>query len=63
MVLLELVGERRASCAMADSSVGSSTLTTWKRRVRAASFSKYFLYSAQVVARDRCAARRGPGPA
>ncbi len=34
----------------AASSVGSSTLTTWKRRARAASFSKYFLYSAQVVA-------------
>jgi hypothetical protein len=35
---------------MADSSSGSSTLTTWKRRVRAGSFSKYFLYSDQVVA-------------
>ena len=34
----------------ATSSVGSSTLTTWNRRARAASFSKYFLYSAQVVA-------------
>ena len=29
---------------------GSSTLTTWKRRVSAGSFSMYFLYSAQVVA-------------
>jgi hypothetical protein len=35
---------------IAISSLGSSTLTTWKRRARAASFSKYFLYSAQVVA-------------
>ena len=35
---------------IAISSVGSSTLTTWKRRARAASFSKYFLYSAHVVA-------------
>jgi len=32
------------------SSSGSSILTTWKRRARAASFSKYFLYSDQVVA-------------
>ena len=36
--------------AIAIGSVGSSTFTTWKRRVSAASFSKYFLYSAQVVA-------------
>ena len=35
---------------MALGSSGSSTLTTWKRRARAASFSKYFLYSDQVVA-------------
>ena len=34
----------------ATSSVGSSTLTTWNRRASAGSFSKYFLYSAQVVA-------------
>ena len=34
----------------AFSSLGSSTLTTWKRRASAASRSKYFLYSAQVVA-------------
>ena len=31
-------------------SSGSSTLTTWKRRASAGSFSKYFLYSDQVVA-------------
>ena len=37
---------------MAFSSLGSSTCTTWKRRVSAGSFSMYFLYSAQVVARD-----------
>ena len=36
--------------AVAIFSLGSSTFTGWKRRVRAASFSKYFLYSAQVVA-------------
>ena len=36
--------------AIAIGSAGSSTFTTWKRRVSAASFSKYFLYSAQVVA-------------
>ena len=35
---------------MAFSSLGSSIFTTWKRRVKAGSFSKYFLYSAQVVA-------------
>ena len=29
---------------------GSPSLTGWKRRARAASFSKYFLYSLQVVA-------------
>ncbi len=34
----------------ACASAGSSTLTTWNRRASAASFSKYFLYSAQVVA-------------
>src|SRR3982750_2704277 len=32
------------------SSSGSSSLTSWKRRARAASFSKYFLYSLHVVA-------------
>jgi hypothetical protein len=35
---------------MARSSSGSSTCTTWKRRVSAGSFSMCFLYSAQVVA-------------
>ena len=39
---------RSIDTALASS--GSSTLTTWKRRVRAGSFSKYFLYSLQVVA-------------
>jgi hypothetical protein len=38
------------SMRVAFSSEGSSTATGWKRRARAASFSKYFLYSAQVVA-------------
>src|SRR5215470_16782608 len=32
------------------SSSGSSTFTTWNLRASAASFSKYFLYSDQVVA-------------
>ena len=35
---------------MASSSPGSSSLTGWNRRDSAASVSKYFLYSAQVVA-------------
>ncbi len=35
---------------IAFASSGSSTCTTWKRRVSAGSFSMYFLYSAQVVA-------------
>ncbi|MDT4814498.1 hypothetical protein FQZ97_475030 [compost metagenome] len=38
------------SMLAASSSLGSSTFTTWKRRASAASFSKYFLYSLQVVA-------------
>ena len=45
--------KRRASpriIKVAISMDGSSTFTGWKRRSRAASFSKYFLYSAQVVA-------------
>ena len=33
-----------------SSSVGSSTMTGWKRRSRALSFSIYFLYSSSVVA-------------
>src|SRR4030043_129141 len=32
------------------STEGSSNFTSWNRRARAASFSKYFLYSDQVVA-------------
>ena len=44
------VATRPRIISMAVGFVGSSTLTTWKRRARAASFSKYFLYSAQVVA-------------
>ncbi len=35
---------------MADSSSGSSTITVWKRRSSALSFSKYFWYSLSVVA-------------
>ena len=37
------------------SSEGSSTFTSWKRRASAGSFSKYFLYSDQVVGGDWCA--------
>ena len=44
------VATRPRIIAIANASLGSSTFTVWKRRVRAASFSKYFLYSAQVVA-------------
>ena len=43
-------GTRPRIIATAISCSGSSTFTVWKRRVRAASRSKYFLYSAQVVA-------------
>ena len=43
-------GTRPRIISRHTSSVGSSTLTTWKRRASAASFSKYFLYSDQVVA-------------
>ena len=43
-------GTMPRSIAAASGSLGSSTLTTWKRRASAASFSKYFLYSPQVVA-------------
>ena len=35
---------------MASADDGSLTCTNWKRRANAASFSKYFLYSLQVVA-------------
>ena len=49
-MMLSSVPPARASCRWPADSSGSSTLTTWKRRARAASFSKYFLYSAQVVA-------------
>ncbi len=35
---------------VASAALGSLTFTNWKRRDRAASFSKYFLYSLQVVA-------------
>ena len=38
------------SIKIAFSSLGSSTLTTWNRRVKAGSFSICFLYSAHVVA-------------
>ena len=43
-------------------SLGSSTFTSWKRRARAGSFSKYFLYSDHVVAaRVRSSPRASAG--
>ena len=39
-------------------SVGSSTLTGWKRRSRAASFSTYLRYSSVVVAPIVCSSPR-----
>ena len=39
---------------MVSSTVGSSTMTGWKRLSRAASFSMYFLYSSRVVAPMQC---------
>jgi hypothetical protein len=41
-----------------SSTVGSPTLTSWKRRSSAASFSMYFVYSSSVVAPT---ARSSPG--
>ena len=41
-----------------SSSVGSSTMTGWKRRSRALSFSIYFLYSSSVVAPMQCSSPR-----
>jgi len=43
------------------SSLGSCTCTTWKRRVSAGSFSKYFLYSPRSWRRScaGCARERG----
>ena len=35
---------------MVSSTVGSLTMTVWKRRSRAASFSMYLRYSSSVVA-------------
>ncbi len=47
---------------MADISSGSSTITFWKRRSRALSFSKYFWYSSNVVAPiDRSSPRARAG--
>ena len=39
---------------MVSSTVGSSTITGWKRRSRAASFSIYWRYSSRVVAPIQC---------
>ena len=39
---------------MASSTEGSSTITGWKRRSRAGSFSIYFRYSSRVVAPIQC---------
>ena len=43
---------------MVSSTVGSSTMTGWKRRSRAASFSIYFRYSSRVVAPMQCSSPR-----
>ena len=39
---------------MVDSTLGSSTMTFWKRRSSAASFSMYLRYSSSVVAPMQC---------
>ena len=41
-----------------SSTVGSSTITGWKRRSRAGSFSMYFRYSSRVVAPIQCSSPR-----
>ena len=41
-----------------SSIVGSSTMTRWKRRSRAASFSMYWRYSLRVVAPMQCSSPR-----
>ena len=41
-----------------SSTVGSSTITGWKRRSKAASFSIYCLYSSKVVAPIQCSSPR-----
>ena len=43
---------------MVSSPVGSSTMTGWKRRSRAASFSIYWRYSLRVVAPMQCSSPR-----
>jgi hypothetical protein len=45
---------------MALSVSGSSTMTSWKRRSSALSFSKYFWYSSKVVAKTKIAVRHVP---
>ena len=43
---------------MVSSTVGSPTMTGWKRRSSAASFSMYFRYSSSVVAPTVCSSPR-----
>ena len=43
---------------MVSSTVGSLTMTGWKRRSRAASFSIYWRYSSSVVAPMQCSSPR-----
>ncbi len=43
---------------MVSSTVGSLTMTVWKRRARAASFSTYLRYSSSVVAPMACSSPR-----
>ena len=47
--------------SFAWSIVGSSTITGWKRRSRAASFSMYLRYSSRVVAPMHCSSPRDNG--
>ena len=47
--------------ATASSTVGSSTITGWKRRSSAASFSMYLRYSSRVVAPMHCSSPRASG--
>ncbi len=43
---------------MVSSTVGSSTITGWNRRSKAASFSMYWRYSSKVVAPMQCSSPR-----
>ena len=62
LVMLFQRGRRgRASCAMALATSGSSTLTTWKRRLRAASVFEIFLVLHPGGGRDGAQLAAGQG--